>query len=153
MMRRLCYIFGFLLCVSCSDFSAKSESATAPNEDAKEQGLTPTTESLTADFDRKDADFKVTDIALENIDTEIFEKLQANYEAQILAAKHPEFSEAIKEQLADSNKFAVSLADSIQTIAIEDVQLLGEMKVQNDSISTQKIHYTTLINSTYKQKI
>jgi len=152
MMRKLVYIIGFLISVSCSQSARNSENAPAPERE--ELKVEDGTSGWREDTKSKDADFKSLEPMLKNIqlDAEITEKLQANYEAQILATKHPEFAEAIKEQLADSSKFNVSLADSIQTIAIEDITFLGEMDTQNDGIFTQKIQYTTIINSVHTQK-
>jgi len=144
MMRKVLYIVGFLLFVSCNQFSPKAEKSAVKEEavEADSKGW--------ANIDK--TNFKTTDFSLENINSEIQEKLQANYEAQLLATKHPEFAEAIKEQLANSNKFTEALSDSIQTIKIKDIKLIGSMETRNDSVSTQKMIYTSLINSTYKQK-
>jgi hypothetical protein len=175
MMRKLLYIFGFLLCVACSESAKKSQDA-APTSDewkVKESNYTEG-ESFKGDSKRKDADLKILNIekykvdeirkddaaysfttnyfSLDDINTEISTKLQANYEAQLLATKHPEFAEAIKEQLTASNKFHTALSDSIQTIKIEDLEFLGSLKSLNDSVSTQKMRYTSVINSKYKQK-
>lgn len=161
MMRKLLYIFGFLLCISCNQSAPKSENSKMKSEelsvdkddlldDAKGKGY-----DFTIDKSKIDADFKSEGFSFStpgNLNTEISTKLQANYEAQILATKHPEFAEAIKEQLADSNKFTKSLSDSIETIKIEDLKFSENMESRNDSVFTQKLVYTSLINSTYKQK-
>ncbi|MFK7749845.1 MAG: hypothetical protein AB8B65_15730 [Kordia sp.] len=169
MMKKLLYIFGFLLCISCSESAKKSE-----NSKMKSEELSVEKDGLVDDADEKgkdlktyrydyNGDFKTDDksksfwdapayFTLNDFNSEISEKLQANYEAQILATKHPEFAETIKEQLADSNKFTESLSDSIQTIKIENIEFSGNIESRNDSISSQKILYTSLINSTYKQK-
>ncbi|WP_298518876.1 hypothetical protein [uncultured Kordia sp.] len=155
MMRKILYIVGFLWCVSCNQFSPKSdnEAAPAPTEELKIEGDNFTnSDGWSDDSKRKDLDFKTSDATLENLNSEIFTKLQANYEAQLLAAKHPEFADAIKEQLANSSKFTEALSDSIQTIKIEDVEFSGTMESRNDSVSTQKVRYTAFINSTHKQK-
>lgn len=154
-MRKIFYIFVFLVCVSCSQSAKKSLDTAPSNEELKlEDDAAVESNGWRNDIKNKDIDFKSLETVLKNInlETEITEKLQANFEAQLLATKHPEFADAIKEQLADSNKFTASLADSIQNITIQDVQFVGKMSNQNDSISTQKITYTTLINSVYKQK-
>jgi hypothetical protein len=92
------------------------------------------------------------DFSFDDLNTEVEEKLQANYEAQILAVQHPEFREAIKEQLADSDKFNGMLADSIKTIKIKDLTFSNDLAARNDSIFTKKVVYTSLINSKYQQR-
>ena len=164
MMRKFLYILSFLLCVSCSQSEKKSQDASPAYEDLKVKENTFTEEDgWHNDTKREDLDFKSDDkskdynftinyFSLDNLNSEISTKLQANYEAQILAIKHPEFAETIKEQLADSNKFTESLSDSIQTIMIEDIKFSGSLQSVNDSIYTQKMVYTSLINSKYKQR-
>lgn len=161
MIRKLLYIFGFLLCVSCNQSAPKSENTKMKSEersvdkDVFLDDLKGKDYDFTIDKSKIDADFKSQSFSFStpgNLNVEISTKLQANYEAQILATKHPEFAEAIKEQLADSNKFTTALLDSIETIKIEDLELSGNMESRNDSVSTQKLIYTSLINSKYKQK-
>ncbi len=152
MMRKILYIFGFLFCVSCNEFSPKSENSTAPEEDSKVQKLYFDTNGSTDDVKGKELSFTTNYFRFEAIDAEISEKLQAKYEAQLLATKHPEFAEAINEQLAYSSKFKEAIADSIQTITIEELTFLGELKTRNDDTSIQKMSYTKRINSTYTQK-
>ena len=147
MMRKMLYIFGFLFCVACNNLETKSQDAFTATESFKVKENT-----IVKDLDEKNLDYKTDDFALEDVNLEIQEKLQANYEAQILGTKHPEFAEAIKEQLADSSKFTTAISDSIQTIQIQDLEYVGEIETLNDSISTQKIKYTSLINSTHTQK-
>ncbi|MCH2194045.1 hypothetical protein [Kordia sp.] len=160
MMKKLLYIFGFLLCISCNQFSSKSENAPSPTEDSNSYRYTIDKDRFDgnglSDLDDKlnseSFKFSTSNFDVKDLNAEISTKLQDNYEAQLLATKHPEFAETIKEQLADSNKFNTALSDSIKTIAIEDLKFSGEMQSQNDSIITQKIYYTSLINSKYKQK-
>jgi hypothetical protein len=113
------------------------------------------TDGLLDDADTKyKADFKALDfdLDLDYIQTEIEEKLQANYESLVLLNKHPEFQEAIKEQLANSAKFDFVLSDSIQTIEVKDIVLAGNLEKENDSCYKQKVLYTSLINSKHIQK-
>lgn len=148
MMKKIVYIACFLLCVSCNQYAAKKEDNAVRSEEFNVEK-----DGLLDDADTKyKADFKAMDFDVNYINTEIEEKLQANYEAKILAVKHPEFQEAIKEQLEGSNKFNFTLSDSIQTIEIKDIILSGNMSERNDSITTQKVLHTTLINSKYTQK-
>ncbi|PTX60893.1 hypothetical protein C8N46_10549 [Kordia periserrulae] len=151
MMKKIVYIVSLVLCVSCNQFSQKSENATAPREDLK---VHESTLDVEADDKLKEGflDFKTIDFSIGNFRSEIATKLQANYESQVLAAKHPEFAVAIQEQLAASSKFHTSLSDSIQKIEITDIELVGTMKTLNDSTFTQKIHYTKHINSNYTEK-
>ena len=148
MMKKIVYILCFLLCFSCSQYSPKSENAVATEAEevrVDKDGL--------AD-NNTDTKFKVglSNFSLDEINSEIEEKLQANYEAIVLAKKHPEFKEAIKEQLAGSDKFHFTLSDSIQSIEIKELTYVGSMESRNDSVSAQKILYTTLINSKYTQQ-
>ncbi|WP_298422174.1 hypothetical protein [uncultured Kordia sp.] len=149
MMKKIVYILCFLFCVACNQHAPKSENATMKSQEftVDKDGLLDDTDYKT-DLKKPDLDFSL----IGYLDTEISAKLQANYEAKILATKHPEFQEAIKEQLAGSDKFNVSLSDSIETIEIKDVERFGIMRNRNDSITTQKIRYTSLINSKYTQK-
>jgi hypothetical protein len=141
------YIFSFLFCVACNNLETKSQDAFKATESFKVKENT-----IVKDLDEKNLDYKTDDFALEDVNLEIQEKLQANYEAQILGTKYPEFAEAIEEQLADSSKFTTVISDSIQTIQIQDLEYIGKIETLNDSISTQKIKYTSLINSTHTQK-
>lgn len=150
MMKKIVYILSFLLCFSCNQSAKKSEMM--KDEAVESEEFVVDKDGLLDDAKRKDLDFKNSDFALDKIDLEISSKLQANYEAKILAVKHPEFQEAIKEQLAGSDKFNFTLSDSIETIEIKDVKQVGMMIKRNDSIFTQKIMYTSFINSKYKQK-
>jgi hypothetical protein len=149
MMKKLGYILmSLFFCVSCNQSASTSENATAPREDVK---VHESTLDVEADDKLKKGflDFKTSNFSIDNFYPEIATKLQANYESQVLAAKHPEFAEAIKEQLAASSKFNTSLSDSIQKITITDIELVGALKTQNDSTFTQKIRYTKHINSNY----
>lgn len=147
MMRNIIYIIGFLLCISCNNSASKSENTTSI-KDTEDQEFRITESSTSA----TDAVKLEGNFSLDYLNTEVTEKLQANYEAKILAIQHPEFEEAIKEQLAGSNKFRFTLSDSIKTIEIKDVAFLGEMVQRNDSLFTQKFGYTAFINDTYKQR-
>jgi hypothetical protein len=146
MMRKMVYIFGLLCCVACNKFESKSQDAFTATESLKVEE-----NALIEDAD-DELDMTTTAFTLEDINEEIQEKLQANYEAQILATKHPEFAEAIKEQLTSSTKFSTAISDSIQTLTIENLEYLGEMETLNDSIAIQDIKYSTLINGTHQQK-
>ncbi|AXG67979.1 hypothetical protein KORDIASMS9_00161 [Kordia sp. SMS9] len=152
MMRKILYIFGFLFCISCNEFSPKSENSTAPTEDSKVQELYFDTDGSTDAVKGTELSFTTNYFRFEAIDSEISEKLQANYEAQLLATKHPEFAEAINEQLANSSKFKEAIADSIQTISIENIEFLGDLQTRNDDTSIQKMSFTKRINSTYTEK-
>ncbi len=145
MKLKIVYIVCFLLCVSCNQYAAKKEDNAVKSEEFKVNRS-----DLLNDTDEKDA--TKIDFSLEGMNTEIEEKLQANYEAKVLAIKHPEFQEAIKEQLANSSKFDFTLSDSIETIEIRDILFLDDLHNQNDSISTQKVLYTYIINSEHMQK-
>ena len=147
MKRMIPYFLVLLGIISCNDFSPKTENATA------EEAIDNANTSVETTSARKEIkDLSTFDLLKESMQPEIEEKLQANYEALLLLTKHPEFKEAIQEQLEDSNKFSEALSDSIQKIQIKDVQYIGNLKVINDSVSVQKIRYTLLVNSTFSQK-
>jgi len=148
MMKKIVSIVCFLLCFSCNQRAQKSENAVS--KEAEEFKVERS--DLLDDAKGKTLNDIEVDFSLTTMNLEIEEKLQANYEAKILAAKHPEFREAIKEQLANSDKFSFTLSDSIERVEIKDMQLSGNMLKRSDSITTQKILYTTLINSKYPQK-
>ena len=148
MMKNIVYILCFLLCFACHQHSQKSENATAKEADEFKVERS----DLLDDADLKNKDDIKVDFSLDNLNVEIEEKLQANYEATILATKHPEFKDAIKEQLANSDKFNFTFSDSIETIEIKDIILSGNMLERSDSISIQKVLYTTFINSKHTQK-
>lgn len=143
MMKKIVYIVAFLFCFSCNNFSPKSEDATM----AKEEFKVDRSDLLDTNTETPEIDFSFNEL-----DTEIEEKLQANYEAQLLAVKHPEFAEAIKEQLESSTKFNTSLADSIESIKIEDISFSDMIVSRNDSTFTKKVFYTSLINAKHQQK-
>ena len=105
-----------------------------------------------SDLSNTDVKSLSTELLFQDLNIEVEEKLRANYETQILATKHPEFAETIKEQLSDSDKFTNKLADSIKTIEIKNLVFANNMQSHNDSIFTKKIIYTLLINSKYQQK-
>ena len=148
MMRKIIYIIGFLCCFSCNNSSPKSDNATMTKEEFKVEES-----SLRNDADgATDTKIPEVDFSLNYLDTEITEKLQANYEAQLLAVKHPEFAEAIKEQLENSTKFNTALADSIESIKIKDIRFSDMIVSRNDSIFTKKVFYTSLINTKHQQK-
>lgn len=152
MMKKIVYILSFLLCFSCAnekkaDMMTKEEIIVEEDFKVDESSLRNDADGNT-DTKSPEVDFSL----ISYLDTEIEEKLQANYEAKILAVKHPEFKAAIKEQLAGSDKFSFTLSDSIETIEIKDIKRSGVMTERNDSITTQKVTYTSLINSKYKQK-
>ncbi|WP_420574784.1 hypothetical protein [Kordia sp.] len=146
MMKKIVYIVCFLACFSCADRAPSTENALESEES------NVTSDGWTQQNKGQDADFKSSDFAVETINLEITEKLQANYEAQVLAVKHPEFQEAIKEQLKGSTKFNAALSDSVTTIEVRNLSFYGKQHILNDSISTQKMRYTSLINSKYSQK-
>jgi hypothetical protein len=152
MMKKIVYIVCFLLCFSCKNSSHKSKNTVA----TESEELKINNDGLVDDADEKTnvckPDFKSVAFSLDYINIEIEEKLQANYEAKILAVKHPEFQEAIKEQLANSNKFNFTLSDSIQTIEIKDIVFAGNLEKENDSLYKQKVLYTSMINSKHAQK-
>ncbi|QHI36657.1 hypothetical protein IMCC3317_20200 [Kordia antarctica] len=142
MKMKIVYIVGFLLCFSCSNNVSKKEDTAVKSEEIEidKDGLVD------------DADFKSGDVSFIDFNTEIEEKLRANYESLVLINTHPEFQEAIKEQLATSTKFNVLLSDSIQSIEIKYIEFKGNLKKVNDSIYKQKILYTTFINSKHIKK-
>lgn len=144
MKMKILYIVCFLLCVSCNQYTSKKEENAVKSEEfnVDKSNLLEIDDENTIEID----------FSLDGINSEIEEKLQANYEAKVLAMKHPEFQEAIQEQLANSNKFDVTLSDSIETIEIRDILFLDDLRNQNDSISTQKVLYTYIVNSKYIQR-
>ncbi|WP_430411938.1 hypothetical protein [Kordia sp.] len=152
MMKKIVYIACFILCFSCSN-NRNADRVPTEEKSVEAEDFKVDESSLIDDADGK-TDTKKLEInfSLDDINTEIEEKLQANYEATILAIQHPEFQEAIKEQLANSGKFNFTLSDSIKTIEIKEIERSGNMLKRNDSITTQKILYTTFINSKYTQK-
>ncbi|WP_046756942.1 hypothetical protein [Kordia jejudonensis] len=123
-------------------------------EEAVETESFKADESNVSDDADEKTDTKIPefDFSLKFLTTEISAKLQANYEAKILAVKHPEFAKAIAEQLADSKKFQFMLSDSIQTIEIKDIDISSKFSKRNDSITTLAVVYTSVINSKYMQK-
>jgi len=149
MKMKFVYIVCFLLCFSCAN-DKKADRMLMKEEAVENEDIKVTRSDLIDDADKKN-DVNV-DFYLEGINTEIEEKLQANYEAKVLATKHPEFQAAIEEQLANSNKFDFTLSDSIETIEIRDILFLDDLQRQNDSVSTQKVVYSYLINSANVQK-
>ncbi|EDP97691.1 hypothetical protein U8527_05065 [Kordia algicida OT-1] len=147
MMKKVVYIICFIVCFSCNNATQKSDNAIAT--EAVEEVSIDKDGLLDTETKLKDA---IDDFSLNDVNAEIEDKLQANYEAVVLATKHPEFREAIKEQLADSDKFNVLLSDSIQSIEIKDIDFSSSVTSRNERVSTQKVSYTILINSKYTQK-
>ena len=145
MKMKIVYIVCFLLCFSCANENAKKS---IPETETKSEEATVGRSDLLDDADKKSMNDIELNFSLDHIE----EKLQASYEAQILATKHPEFREAIKEQLANSNKFNATLSDSINTIEIQDMLLLDDISQRNDSIMTQRILYSYVINSKLVKK-
>lgn len=147
MMKKIVYIICFAVCFSCNNAAQKSENAVAT--EAAEEVSIDKDGLLGTEMKLKDA---ISDFSLDDVYAEIEDKLQANYEAVVLATKHPEFREAIKEQLAGSDKFKVTLSDSIQSIEIKDLDFSSPVESRSDIVSTQKVYYTIVINSKYPQK-
>ncbi|MBC8755695.1 hypothetical protein H2O64_13550 [Kordia sp. YSTF-M3] len=151
MKLKIIYILCFLLCFSCAN-NTKADQMMTKDEAVESEEFKVDKSDLRDDLDEKNKNAIEIDFSLNAINSEIEEKLQANYEAKVLAVKHPEFQEVIKEQLANSTKFNFSLPDSIQTIEIKDIVFAGNLKKENDSIYKQKVLYTSLINSKHTQK-
>ena len=147
MMKNIVYIVCFLLFFSCANDKTSNQMLTK-EEAVESENFKVEKVGLLDDADEKNN----FDFSSDDVNSEIVEKIQANYEALVLAAKHPEFKEAIKEQLSDSNKFNVTLSDSIQTVEITALKLSGNLEKITDSIFQQKILYTTLINSKHTKK-
>ncbi|WP_046745178.1 hypothetical protein [Kordia zhangzhouensis] len=151
MIRKVVFILLLLLNFSCSNSTQKAENTVA-TEEATESELANDRHITSQTYvDAKKIKTTYTSL-LQSMHSEIEEKLQASYEASVLITKHPEFKDAIVEQLAHSNKFATLLSDSIQSIKIKDIQYIDNLEVINDSIAVQKIRYAMIVNSVHSLK-